>query len=210
MTARALLITGVNGVGKSTLVARLTTRPGVTAFSASRALMGHFGIAAGDYAALDAIPLDRRLAASHLLIERAIAQTPGTLLLDAHLLTFECDPPRDCGGPWLARLFRIVLVTAPAAVIDARLAADEGAGRVRRWADPHEPAGRQVRLLATRQELLARHAARTARRNSVGLLHLDHSGPSEPAVNILNTLIESAPGPARPATAALDPSQHSD
>ncbi|NKI44168.1 AAA family ATPase [Streptomyces physcomitrii] len=173
-----VLVTGVNGVGKSTVVAEvLRAAPDCRYFSASTALMDHFGLAPGDYSALDSLPLRQRISASHALLTEAITGTPGPLLLDAHLLTFERVEPVDCGGPWISLLRGIVLLTASAAQIDARLRADALSGRTRRWLDlSAEARSERVDLIARRQRLLGAHTDQVSASWGVPALRVTNEG----------------------------------
>ncbi|MFF9002113.1 AAA family ATPase [Streptomyces achromogenes] len=176
-----LLVTGVNGVGKSTVIRQaLHAVPAGRHFSASSALMTHFRVAPQDYAALDAVPLEDRVAASGALLAEAIAAATAPLLLDAHLLSFEEDVPRDCGGSWVAALDGIVLLTAPARDIVARLSADAARGRTRRWLGPSADGSEHVAVIERRQNILARHVRRTGSAWSVPVHCVANS--KEPAI----------------------------
>lgn len=178
----AYLVTGVNGVGKSTLIREaVDMEPDLTSFSASQQLMARFSCRPGDYQALDSVPLADRIAASNRLIVDAIAASSGGgLLIDAHLLAFEGGVPADCAGRWVLSLAGVVVVTASPSTIDVRLASDHVIGRTRGWSiGSDRPRRERLSLIDERQRLVIERA-RAIRTSGCRLAVIDNDVATDP------------------------------
>lgn len=126
----AYLFTGVNGVGKTTLLKSIYEKePGVFhLFSGSARFMERLGLQSGDYESLRQFPEDfKDKAFDDLMLEILRQKRPGVravLLVDAHLYNYKQGQMIESSTNWMGGLDSIFLVSTDAGSLRARMETD--------------------------------------------------------------------------------------
>lgn len=127
---KAYLFTGVNGVGKTTLLKGVCeNQPEVFhLFPGSTRFMERLGLQPGDYESLRKLPEDFKVKEfDDLMVETLRQKKPGArsvLLVDAHLYNYKQGQMVASSTDWLGGLDSIFLVSTDASSLLARMGKD--------------------------------------------------------------------------------------
>jgi adenylate kinase len=122
-----ILVGGVNGVGKSTILRRVAQLDGrFEVVHYTSALMQQMGLAPGDYDDLRRFTQAQRTQATVELMKNLTSrQTSKFRLIDGHYLTLVWGEVTNISGPWVASLDALILITAAPEVVWRRISSDE-------------------------------------------------------------------------------------
>ncbi|MDB4983967.1 MAG: hypothetical protein JWM20_146 [Patescibacteria group bacterium] len=84
-----IFLSGINGSGKSTIAKRLSEKTDIPFFEGSKILMKHFGLAAGDYDALRAIPLEDQLKGNVAALKQISQEHEKAIAIGHFMLTIK-------------------------------------------------------------------------------------------------------------------------
>lgn len=128
---KAYLVTGVNGVGKSTILQQIVNNnpKSFCLFPASIYFMESLGLRSGDYDSLRNLPEQDKIIAFNKLMETTLAQKnkseKGVLLIDAHIFNYKEGEMIERTGNWMHSLDAIFLITINPNILLKRIDKDK-------------------------------------------------------------------------------------